>query len=326
MNEFDIMSNRRTFLRNASLLAATGLLAGKDNLLQAAPVQSPAMVNAKKDLGLQIYSLQKELYDDFPKRMKQLKESGYTKLELAGYDNGKVGGLDMLEFKKIADDNGISIDSSHVMAPLGEGFIFKEYTKALIPQFKEFWKVAADHHAQIGCKYLILPMMPQCKTLEEASLLCEIFNISGEVVKGAGLQFGYHNHNMEFERLLTEEEKKKPFSFFQKPGVQILDLFLRDTAPSLVVFELDVYWTVMGQNDPIEYMKKYADRIKALHIKDRAVLGQSGMMNFEMIFKQMYANGIKDFFVELEQMPDGRTQFEGVTDCATYLQQAPFVR
>ena len=54
----------------------------------------------------------------------------------------------------------------------------------------------------------------------------------------------------------------------------------------------------MGQNDPVEYMKKYADRIKVLHIKDRAVLGQSGMMNFEMIFKQMYANGIQDYFVE----------------------------
>ncbi|WP_085537714.1 sugar phosphate isomerase/epimerase family protein [Massilibacteroides vaginae] len=320
------MSNRRTFLRNASLFAATGLLAGKGNLIQAAPVQSPVATSAKKELGLQIYSLQKELYDDLPKRMKQLKESGYTKFELAGYDKGKISGVEMAEFKKIAGDNGISIDSSHVMAPLGEGFIFKEYTKALIPQFKEFWKVAADDHAKIGCKYLIQPMMPQCKTIEDASLICEVLNVAGEIAKNAGLQFGYHNHNMEFERLLTEEDKKKEFNFFQKPGTQILDLFMRDTDPSLVVFELDVYWTVMGQNDPVEYMKQNADRIKALHIKDRAVLGQSGMMNFEMIFKQMYANGIKDFFVELEQMPDGRTQFEGITDCATYLQQASFVK
>ena len=46
----------------------------------------------------------------------------------------------------------------------------------------------------------------------------------------------------------------------------------------------------------------------------------------EMIFKQMYANGIKDYFVELEQMPDGRTQFAGVKDCADYLIKAPFVK
>ena len=82
----------------------------------------------------------------------------------------------------------------------------------------------------------------------------------------------------------------------------------------------------MGQNDPVEYMQKHKDRIKVLHIKDRAVLGQSGMMNFEMIFKQMYANGIADYFVELEKMPDGRTQFEGVKGCADYLLNASFVK
>lgn len=294
--------------------------------MQATSVQSPAVANAKKDLGLQIYSLQKELYDDFPNRVKLLKDLGYTKFELAGYDSGKIGGIEMAEFKKVVADNGIDIVSSHVMAPLGEGFIFKKYTKDLIPKFREFWKVAADDHAKIGCKYLIQPMMPQCETLEDASLITEVLNVSGEVVKSAGLQFGYHNHNMEFNRLLTEEDKKKEANFFMKPGTQILDIFLRDTDPSLVIFEMDVYWTVMGQNDPIEYLRKHADRIKALHIKDRAVLGQSGMMNFEMIFKQMYANGIQDFFVELEKMPDGRTQFEGIADCSAYLQQAAFVK
>ena len=42
--------------------------------------------------------------------------------------------------------------------------------------------------------------------------------------------------------------------------------------------------------------------------------------------KQMYANGIQDYFVELEKMPDGRTQFAGVKDCAAYLANASFVK
>ena len=50
------------------------------------------------------------------------------------------------------------------------------------------------------------------------------------------------------------------------------------------------------------------------------------MMNFEKIFTQAAANGIKDYFVELERMPDGRTQFEGVKGCADYLLKAPFVK
>ena len=89
---------------------------------------------------------------------------------------------------------------------------------------------------------------------------------------------------------------------------------------------MDVYWTVMGQNDPVEYMRKHPDRIKVLHIKDRAIFGQSGMMNFEMIFKQAYANGIKDYFVELEGLKDGMSQFDGVKGCVDYLLNAPFVK
>jgi len=72
-------------------------------------------------------------------------------------------------------------------------------------------------------------------------------------------------------------------------------------------------------------LKNNPTRIKLLHIKDRAVLGQSGMMNFEAIFKQFYANGYKDYFVELEGIKSG-TQFEGVKGCCEYLLKAPFVK
>ena len=289
------MTNRRDFLKQVSLFTAGGLLAGKASTLQAAtaPVSAP-VTTAGKRIGLQVYSLQNEVFDDLPKRMKELKDMGYATLELAGYNNGKIGKVDMMEYKKVANDAGLQIISSHVN-PSVEGVPF-------------------------------LPMMPKCETHDDAKLICEIFNEAGEIVKAAGLPFGYHNHNMEFQRILKPEDKGKKFSPWEKPGDQIYDLFLAGTDPSLVFFEMDVYWTVMGQNDPVEYMKKHADRIKVLHIKDRAVLGQSGMMNFEMIFKQMYANGIQDYFVELERMPDGRTQFAGVKDCAQYLLERSFVK
>lgn len=308
-------------------MTAGSFLAGKAS---AAPALSqPASVPgtaANKKLGLQIYSLQKELYDDLPKRLKEVKAMGYTDLELAGYNKGKIGDVDMMEFKKMADDAGLKIISSHVN-PSVEGVPFlREYTRELMPKIHEYWKVTADDHAKLGCKYLIQPMMPACKSHDDAALICEIFNDAGQTVKAAGLPFGYHNHNMEFQRVIKPEDQKKKWNFWEKPGDQIYDLFLQGTDPSLVFFEMDVYWTVMGQNDPVEYMQKHPDRIKVLHIKDRAVLGRSGMMNFEMIFKQMYANGIQDYFVELERMPDGRTQFAGVKDCADYLLQAPFVK
>jgi len=75
-------------------------------------------------------------------------------------------------------------------------------------------------------------------------------------------------------------------------------------------------------------MKKYPKHIRLLHIKDVAVLGESGMMNFQKIFETAYANRgytIQDFIVELEGYTEG-SQFEGVQGCAEYLKKASFVR
>ena len=324
---------RRDFLKNISLMTAGGLLAGKASAAMVAPnAEAAPMPNASKSFGLQIYSLQQELYAGLPARLKEVKAMGYEKLELAGYGKGKIGKVDMMEFKKMVEDAGLKIVSSHVN-PSVEGVPFvREYTKELTPKIMEYWKATAADHAKLGCKYLIQPMMPSIENHDDAKLVCDVFNQAADVIKAEGIAtgFGYHNHNMEFNRVATEEQKAKlkgnPFAAFMKVGDQIYDLMLRDTDPSKVYFEMDVYWTVMGQNDPVEYLQKHADRIKVLHIKDRAVFGQSGMMNFEMIFKQMYANGIQDYFVELEKMPDGRTQFAGVKDCAAYLEKAPFVK
>lgn len=313
------MINRRNFLKNASLFTLGGLMAGKVGNAVAAQPATPAVSEAMaaKNIGLQIYSLGKELYTDVPGGMKKLKGMGYETLELAGYGNGKINGVDMMEFKKMADDAGLKIISSHVNPPV------REYTKDNLAQIKEYWKKTADDHAKIGVKYLVQPGQPSTRSVEETKYVCEVFNEAGKIVKAAGIPFGYHNHDMEFAKVVPGGKELK-FGRHNK-GEQVYDIFLANTDPSLVFFEMDVYWAVMGQQDPVEYMKKYADRIKVLHIKDRAVLGESGMMNFESIFKQFYANGYKDYFVELEGIGEGK-QFDGVKGCVNYLKKASFVK
>lgn len=319
------MTNRRNFLKNASLLTVGSILAGKSGNVAAAVNATNHATNimASKEIGLQIYSLGKELYEDVPGGLKKLKNYGYTYLELAGYRDGKINGITMEDFKKMCDDAGLRIASTHVNPPA------REYNDGNKQEILDFWKKAADDHAKIGVKLLIQPGQPSTKSVEETSYVGEIFNEAGKIAKAAGLSFGYHNHHMEFARV-TPGGTKMDFGyrfFGEKPeGEEVVyDCLMRNTDPSLVFFELDVYWTVMGQNDPVEYLKKYPTRIKTLHIKDRSVLGQSGMMNFEQIFKQAYTNGIKEYFVELEGMKGG-TQFEGVKGCADYLLGASFVK
>ena len=67
------MINRRDFLKNASLFTLGGLMAGKVGSTDAAkPVTSETM--AAKTVGLQIYSLGKELYADVPGGLKKIKK------------------------------------------------------------------------------------------------------------------------------------------------------------------------------------------------------------------------------------------------------------
>jgi sugar phosphate isomerase/epimerase len=157
-------------------------------------------------------------------------------------------------------------------------------------------------------------------------MVCEVFNKAGEIAKAAGIKWGYHNHSGEFRRVVKEEDKNKQRNPWMPVGDIIYDLLLEGTDPSLVFFEMDVYWTVMGQNDPLEYFEKYAGRFPILHIKDRSILGKSGMMNFENIFNKAYEIGLDEFYVELENIRENITQFEGVKQCFDYLNNAPFVK
>ena len=310
--------NRRNFLKNTSLITVGSVLAGK---VTVSCTEAKAS-NVSKNFGLQTYSLGRELAPDVPGGLEKVAQMGYSTLELAGYNaEGNIGAVPMAEFKKYADDAGLKIVSTHVNPPV------REYTKDNLEQIKEFWKVAADHHAAIGCKYLIQPGQPATRSTEEVAFVGEVFNEAGKIAKAAGLSFGYHNHSGEFARVVPGGTEPLPAGRGRQPeGAKIIyDAMLEATDPSLVVFQNDVYWTVMGQQDPVAYMKKYADRITLLHIKDVAVLGESGMMNFQKIFETAYANGITDFFVELEGYSGG-SQFEGVKGCADYLLNAPFVK
>lgn len=321
------MSNRRSFIKNASLLTLGGLVVGGCQG-KGAPAGAKDAAKGPKSFGLQIYSLFGELYaGDVATNLKKIGDMGYSYIELAGYGDRKVSGIDMLEFKKMTNDAGLKIVSSHVNPPA------REYTKENFDMIADFWKKTAEAHAELGVKYLIQPGQPATRDVEETQYVGEVFNKAGEICNAAGIKFGYHNHSGEFARVVPKGEQQmvegKEGRRVRNPNTKVVyDIFMENTDPALVLYELDVYWAVMGQNDPVEYMKRYANRIRVLHIKDRAVLGESGMMNFQKIFETAYANGINDFFVELEGVPgeSSTKQFDSVKGCADYLINAPFVK
>ncbi|MCK9343140.1 MAG: sugar phosphate isomerase/epimerase [Massilibacteroides sp.] len=312
------MTNRRNFLKNSALIAASTLIAGKINPLSAKATQPSPVSQGQKRIGLQFYSVMREIEKDIPSGLKQISAMGYTDIELAGFSGGNWGGYTLKQMKQAMNDVGLQVLSSHVNPPM------HVYTASNKSQVMDYWKKTVEEHAAIDCPYLVQPGLPQTNSIEETKRVAEFFNGAGEIAQQAGLKWGYHNHDHEFAKVISGGTKSA-FGRREK-GTAIYQIFMDETDAAKVLFEMDVYWAVMGQQDPLEWMKKYGNRIQLLHIKDRKVLGASGMMNFKNIFDQHYANGNKDYFVELEGIGNGLTQMEGIMGCADYLKQASFAK
>ncbi len=309
------METKRDFLKKLGLITVGGMVGGSMSKAMASETDGNLFA-PKKSIGLQIYSLGKEFTSDVPAGLKKVAQIGYYTAEAAGYGDGKLYGFEMAEFGKMAEDAGLKITGSHVNPPI------RKYSKENMGEIADFWKKTVDDHLKVGVKSIVQPGMPSIESNADAAIVCEVFNKAGEIAKSAGIKWGYHNHSGEFQKAVKEDDKGKR----GVAGDVIYDLMLNGTDPKLVFFEMDVYWTVMGQNDPLDYFEKYAGRFPVLHIKDRSILGKSGMMNFENIFTKAYKNGLEEFYVELEGIRQGMTQFEGVKQCFDYLNNAPFVK
>jgi sugar phosphate isomerase/epimerase len=148
-----------------------------------------------------------------------------------------------------------------------------------------WWTQAIADHKAMGCRYIIVPSIGIGDTIESVQAICDHFNKVGAMCKAEGIIFGYHNHAGEFKKI----------------GDQVIMDYLIENTSSDVCFELDVYWANRGGQDPVAYINKYAGRFPLLHIKDESVIGDSGELNFEAIYNAAYAQGMKDYYVEVER-------------------------
>lgn len=299
------MVNRRDFLKQASLLMAGGIMGG--SILSSCGVSksiSTTSYTPKKHIGLQLYSLREDINDlGIRKVLEIVAGMGYVNLETAGYSDDKIYNIAPSEFKKMVDDLGMKVTSAHLSRYLGSNR----------DEDLSWWNKALDAHASAGMKYMIMPMSPlsgEGATLDNVKKYGEYFNTIGLITAGAGIAFGYHNHAFEFKNKIDE--------------IPVYDLLLENTSPEHVFFENDVYWTQAGGGNPVEYMKKYPQRIRVLHIKDEKAIGASGTMDFKSIFEQAYANNIRDWYVEVEKY-DGTPQ-EDVKKSYDFLAAADFVK
>lgn len=291
-------NKRREFLKwGTQLVAGAAIIPMACKLSsKSTSTTNPATASAALQyFGLQLYSLRDDMPKDPKGVLKQVSSFGYKQIESYEGKDGMFWGMSNTDFKKYMDDLGMTIVSSHCDIN------------------KDFEKKAAEA-AAIGMKYLICPYKGPQKKLDDFKKFADEFSQKGEICKKNGIKFAYHNHDYTFKEL---------------EGQLPQDLLMNSTDPSLVDYELDMYWVVAGGQDPETWLKKYKNRFKLCHVKDRTkgateaadtcTLGE-GSIDYPTILKTAKENGMEYYIVEQEKYA-GTTPLKAVEVDAEYMKK-----
>lgn len=184
-------------------------------------------------IGVQLYSVRRDLKNDFYGTLKYVKELGYDGVEFAG-----LYGYSSEEIKEML----ASLDLEPISAHVG---------------FEEM--IASDSvietYAKIGCKYIAIPYLERHfrPGKEDFDEFIEGTRRLSKVAKENGITLMYHNHNFEFKKI---------------DDMYGLDLIYKLLSKDELACEIDTCWVNIAGEDPCEYLLKYSGRCPIVHFKD----------------------------------------------------------
>ena len=282
------LNNRREFLK----ISAAGAL----GMTLLGPLGcKPAAIDRKSfGVGLQLYTIRDAMTADALGSLKKVSDLGFKNIELANYSNGQFYGFAPKEFKKIVNDLGMDIISSHTQVEAA-GITVDNAQKM------------ADDHAELGVKYCVQPWVEEVdRNIESYKKMVGDWNEVGRIMKGVGIQFGYHNHNFEFLNI--------------DGIVPYYDIFMAEMDPELITMEIDFFWVNKAGQNPVEMFKKYPGRFQLFHmkdmlerqapyfdvIKDDITSVGAGVIDFKTILASKEVAGMKYMFVEDDNQGNGK--------------------
>lgn len=217
-----------------------------------------------KEFALQLYSVRDYIEKDFLGTLEKVSKMGYTGVEFAGY--GEIPAKDMAD---ALNRFGLKAVSAHV-----------PYDRLINQSDEEIEYLLTVGATQITCPYA--DMDTKEKALKCAEELAKV----GEKTAKAGLTLSYHNHAHEFK---------------MDQGEYPLEVFFSNVGDA-VKQEPDLYWVLYAGIDPIEYLKKHADRCPLVHLKQMKDIATKENTNA--------GSGIIDFSTAMKLAPNAMFIYE----------------
>jgi len=238
--------------------------------------------NTIESFGFQVWTIREKLIEDFAGTLKMMAGLGYREVEMCsplGYSDAGFEPLNKMsgsEMHNIIEDAGLKCTSSHYN--LGE--------------LRDSLDNRIEWAQQMGMKQMILSSfwLPQdTSTVDDYRNAANELNKIAEKTKAAGIQMGFHNHHMEFEKRGDE---------------LIYNALLDQLDPDLVKMQFQVAVVDIGYN-AADYFREYPGRFISAHLADwskekdaQVPIGQ-GVVDWKDFFEAAKAGGVKNVFVEM---------------------------
>ena len=284
-----------TTIRKTSLLRS----------LRAALVVPIAMslssVTFAHELGLQLYSVRKQMEQNLPEAFSQINQWGIKVVE----GGGALYGHPVEEYKNQLLKNDlqiVSVDASfEELRDNPMAVVYK--ARYFGSRFATFYWIPHDAKKGFG--------------LMDAKGAVEVMNKAGKLLKENGITLQYHAHGYEF---------------MPHGKGTLLDYILENVEHA--AFQMDVFWMKQGGMDPTKILQKYPGRFLSLHLKDRkkgtqntsngkadvesnVILG-TGDVGIASVIAEAKKQGIRYFFIEdessrvMSQVPESLNYFNSI--------------
>jgi sugar phosphate isomerase/epimerase len=216
--------------------------------------------------------------------------------------DSQLATLARLGYKNVEPYGGLFQNPDELKAGLQKYKLASPTAHVGIDRLRSDVEAVAKLAKDFGIKELIVPAVPQ----EERTSSVEGWTKLGKELAGYqkalaahGIDFAWHNHSFEFAKL--------------PDGSYPLDRIFA-AAPGLH-WQADIGWIQWAGEDPAAWIKKYADRVTALHVKDLAPKGENaeedgqtdvghGVLDWKRLMPTIKGPGIKYLVMEHDNPND----------------------
>lgn len=228
-------------------------------------------------LGAQLFTCREHMQDlaDLAETFRKVSEIGYTAVQLSGYNRE----MDVREMARLIADSGLTVGATHM------GW----------DSFLNDLDTVIETHQLWNCKHPAIGGLPaEYRNADGVKRFADELAPIAEKLAAEGMDFSYHNHNQEFERM-------------EGDGRTWLAMLYEDIPADVLKAEIDTYWVQAGGGDPAAWVRKCAGREPLLHLKDMvmahgreqrfAEIGE-GNLNWPAILEAAAAGGVEFYLIE----------------------------